>query len=895
MVGNETGVGDEWGYLSTSCLHVIGKKSGAVGMPLIVHMVDSASIAEYLWDFWLSKSCKSAIMSELKVNDEDVDESITRCLLIFLCSVHDVGKATPEFQSYLGNASIMTEHALSTKESYEDHLRHEMVSERILERNGFSHSIALIVGGHHGITYSKSEVEGLDDYPGYTGFKDKGWVSVQDEILRLCIRLSGLNVPGGEVSAGIVAQTLLSGLVIMADWLASNEKIFPILNEYDSHSLKERSLNAIKMIHFPKPWIPGSNRQFIDDFGHEPRQFQADVGEICRSEEGIGIMIMEVPMGEGKTEAALYASEIISGKCGHSGIMFSMPTQATSDGLFPRIEGWIRKITDDDPISHTIFLAHGRSQFNKDYRQLDRIGFGGSGSCTGPVVNDWFSGSKKGLLSDFVIGTVDNVLMMGLGQKHLVLRHLALSQKIVIVDECHTYDAYMSSYLDLALSWLGRYHVPIIILSATLSSDRRKGLIASYMKGMYGRKKQLDMSALSDGYPAITYSVGDSIRQRFPVTSRKTMQIRIQRTDPRGLVQLIAGLSSYGGIIGVVLNTVSKAQETYSQLVGMVPDCRIIPIHSAFTSSDRSEKESEIMSKASGRRDPLGNATVVIGTQVIEQSLDLDFDLLITDICPVDLLIQRMGRLHRHDNPRPESFMTPTCVILDDPEGGLDPGSEAVYGKFHLLNTRRLIGDSILIPDDISNLVERAYSQSEAESIAVHDEDYRNAKYENDLKVSKLKKRSESFQIPSPDNIRNISGWVRNPIVNQSDELIGMASVRDMEESIEVVLLQKRSDGLHFLPWIRDGEMVDPDDFDDEVAFDLAGCTIRLSHRLTVGDRLGRVIRELEGRASDVPGILMRITRNSDRMILALDEDLMTELIGFKLRYSRDRGLEIVG
>ena len=327
----------------------------------------------------------------------------------------------------------------------------------------------------------------------------------------------------------------------------------------------------------------------------------------------------------------------------------------------------------------------------------------------------------------------------------------------------------------------------------------------------------------------------------------------------------------------------------------MVPDCRIILIHSAFTSSDRSEKESEIMAKASGRRDPLGNATVVIGTQVIEQSLDLDFDLLITDICPVDLLIQRMGRLHRHDNPRPESFMTPTCVILDDPEGGLDPGSEAVYGKFHLLNTRRLIGDSILIPDDILNLVERAYSQSEAESIAVHDEDYRNAKYENDLKVSKLKKRSESFQIPSPDNIRNISGWVRNPIVNQSDELIGMASVRDMEDSIEVVLLQKRSDGLHFLPWIRDGEMVDPDDFDDEVAFDLAGCTIRLPHRLTVGDRLGLVIRELEGRASDVSGILMRITRNSDRMILALDEDLMTELIGFKLRYSRDRGLEIVG
>ena len=400
--------------------------------------------------------------------------------------------------------------------------------------------------------------------------------------------------------------------------------------------------------------------------------------------------------------------------------------------------------------------------------------------------------------------------------------------------------------------------------------------------------------SMTDGYPVITYSDGDSIHQHFPVTSRKTTNITIKRINPKSFVQFIAEQSSIGGIIGVVVNTVSKAQDTYSKLIGMISDCDILLIHSSFTSTDRSEKESEIMLRACGRRIPQAKSTVVIGTQVIEQSLDLDFDLLITDICPVDLLIQRIGRLHRHDNPRPGPFMVPTCVILDNPEEDLDQGSEAVYGRFHLLNTRRLIGDSISIPDDISNLVERAYSHLESDHIAAGDEDYRDAKYVNDLKMANLKKRSEAFQIPYPDNIRNISGWIRNPIIDQRDELAGVASVRDMDDSIEVVLVRGLSDGLHFLPWIRDGETINAGTFDEEMAFDLAGCTIRLPHRLTAGNRLTKVIGELETRSSDIPEVLTRSMNMSDRMFLVLGGDLTTELNGFMLRYSRERGLEII-
>ena len=114
----------------------------------------------------------------------------------------------------------------------------------------------------------------------------------------------------------------------------------------------------------------------------------------------------------------------------------------------------------------------------------------------------------------------------------------------------------------------------------------------SYMKGKYGPRKNLDMSTLSEGYPVITFSDGDRICQHFPTVSRKTMDVTIKHMDSEHLVQNIVNWSLNGGVIGVVANTVKKAQEVYSQLVTASSDCDVVWVHSAFTSLDRSEKES---------------------------------------------------------------------------------------------------------------------------------------------------------------------------------------------------------------------------------------------------------------------------------------------------------------
>lgn len=865
-------------------------------MPLAVHMADSANAASYLWDHWVSDSSKRVIINGLTVSGNKVDEYVARTVYLFLSSVHDVGKACPEFQSRATGSVVesIRNKGMAIRDSYGKRIRHEFVSERILLRNKIKGTVALVVGGHHGLTPSKSEVEDLDDDHLYTGLEDSGWIKVQDHLVDYCMILTRVTDQIHEIEADVSSQVLLTALVIMADWIASNELLFPIIGTVPNTSVyEERVIRGISMVNFPKPWMPYADSDFTKSFDHDPRPFQSDVGSISESVASSGIMIIEVPMGEGKTEAALFASEILSKRFGQSGAIFALPTQATSDGIFPRMEGWIRKTTGNDPSDHTFFLAHGRSRFNDDYRKLDRIGFGDEGYGGGLAVNSWFSGPKKGILSDFVVGTVDNVLKMGLKQKHLALRHLALSQKVVIIDECHAYDAYMSSYLELSLSWLGAYHVPVIILSATLTSKKRSDLITSYMVGRYGRKHPLDMSGLRSGYPVISYSDGDHIRQMFPRTSGRSLEVSIERVGQDDIMNVLPGLCRYGGVVGIIVNTVSKAQRVYSELSKMIPGMDVRLLHSAFTSIDRSKNEQRVMDRACGSREFPGETTVIIGTQVIEQSLDLDFDILVSDLCPIDLLIQRIGRLHRRNNPRPEQFIQPRCVVLDAGEGDLDRGSEAVYGRYHLLNTRRVLGDSISVPEEISELIERAYSESEAETIASSDDVFRTALDQYRRTIQNKKEKAKDYQIRMPDNIRDISGWLKNRSSDDDESRSMVASVRDIDETVEVVLMQRTSGGLHFLPWICEGREIGYSMLDDLTSFDLAGCAVKLPRRLVRNPE--STISEISNRMGEVPDAIRNSSWLSGSLFLILDEGLTTDLMGMRLIYTRERGLEIVG
>lgn len=877
--------------------------------PLHVHMCDSAFVCSILWNEWVPANVKSRIAKGVRIKDLLVDQRQAGTLCTFVAGVHDVGKATPSFQSRRipGNDTLtsifrdnLSKNGLRFRTDLNDPraIPHSTASELILERVGIDRTIAVIPGGHHGKTPSRKELRILpESYPNNTGFEYSEWSEIQSELVHYCAEFCGLSMDDlRKTTIDVESQVLITGLVVISDWIASNESLFPLLDgaSLDDEMLSRRHEMARSRIVLPSKWIanPTSERElFTTRFPYEPRPFQKSVEVAAKSMDRPGIMILEAPMGEGKTEAALIAAEVMMSRFNLGGIMFALPTQATADGLFPRIRGWIDSATVDGSGFHTVFLAHGKSKFNKDYSSLKHIGFGDSENHGGgEVVHDWFTGKRKGILSDFVIGTVDQVLMMGLKQRHAEMRHLGLSGKVVIIDECHAYDAYMGSYLCRALSWLGSYGVPTILLSATLPPERRRALIEAYTD----YKMEHD-DGRGHSYPRITFTGTENIVTIAPEQSNRSMDVSIVRICDGELISRIVSASARGGYVGVIVNTVRRAQALASKLSEHIPPEDIRLLHSGFTGMDRSAHESEVLeSMHPPIRRPAPFRMIVVGTQVMEQSLDLDFDILFTDLCPIDLLLQRIGRLHRHCNPRPPGMESPTCFVIDNAEDDFDKGSEAVYGRYQLYNTRMLLEDVISIPDDIPRLVDAAYSESGLEPPASIADEYDNARGTQRRLTMDKDRRASAFQISEPTRMRDLVGWLDNPIVDGDDGEKAIASVRDGDRSVEAILIQSVGGRLRVLSWVPGfgGSEIPIDRVPDpEMAFSISGCRAPLP-RNVVSRGAEHVIDVLRrSNDADIPAIWSESEWLNGELFVILDDGLQADIDGRLIRYDEKMGM----
>lgn len=438
--------------------------------------------------------------------------------------------------------------------------------------------------------------------------------------------------------------------------------------------------------------------------------------------ESPGIIILEAQMGVGKTEAALLGAELLScgmnGQPRRGGIFFGLPTQATANGIFPRVRRWADTLTEASRA--TIRLAHGGAEMNEEYMALREHATVEEDAAddSGLVVHEWLQGRKQALLSNFVIGTVDQILMSALRLKHVMLRHLGVCGKVVIVDEVHAYDAYMSQYLDMALTWLGAFHVPVILLSATLPPQRRCELIAAYL-GVRRLKEDAPWQH-SLAYPQLTWTDGTRVCQRKIEDSAAPRQVLIERADFeaddwRALAAYLSGKLAQGGCAGVIVNTVRRAQAIAAALEASLQQTNVLLLHAQFVMPDRIEHENELLRRIGKQSGPVErNRLVVVGTQVMEQSLDIDVDFLVTDLCPMDLLLQRIGRLHRHaahDAMRPQPLRQARCLVLGAGET-LEQGGCHVYGEYLLMRTRGFLPASVTLPADIPRLVRQVYDES---------------------------------------------------------------------------------------------------------------------------------------------------------------------------------------
>lgn len=903
-------------------------------LPLTIHLEDTMNVSRWLFVNWLSESQRELCIQGLRGcgNRKDVRTDLACDLTAFLGAIHDIGKATPAFQAKKGfNNSRILDHNLLHKlekagfSGISDvefpeaaYSMHALAGEVILKNFGARDDIGSIVGGHHGkpidsllklydqgAYYAKNYFQSDDP----SSLIYKKWYSAQKNIFEWALSENGFSCTENLPEITEPAQVIYEGLLIMADWIASNTEYFPLIdiNEDEPEDSSSRCQSGLDRWSKSKALkinsYQGKYELFKKRFGSEtsetkefsPNAFQNAVYDTTDSIEEPGIMILEAPMGLGKTEAALVAAELFMAKTGSSGLFFGLPTQATSNGMFSRVESWLESFTEDYDVSQSLRLSHGKAALNDDMNRLrNSAGLinADESNDESVFVNEWFSGRKKTMLDDFVVGTVDGFLLSALKQKHLALRHLGFSKKVVIIDEVHAYDAYMQQYLERAISWMGAYGVPVILVSATLPSEKRKSLVKAYLGGMGVNNRDIcfpDDLGSAENYPLITYTDGKEIKVRTnPKTKEK--KIRVEITDESKLIGTISELLKNGGVLGIVVNTVKRAQEFGRMCKAEFGDDSVEILHSSFIAADRVKKETDLVNMI-GKDGVRPEKKIVIGTQVIEQSLDIDFDVMITDLCPIDLLLQRAGRLHRHNIGRPVALEEPVLYVMGTNRMfKFDRGSEMVYGNYLLIRTQCYLPDIIHIPADIPVLIRKVYGEEEPALEPPLMDVYEKSITRHRIEIEKKKARAQVFRLDRPKQGKNLIGWLKNMDDPKTEETAA-AQVRDVHESIEVIAVKKSGTGYGTF---NDGTDISGIVSEPGIAKELAKQTIRIPDHIVRRAGAADTIKALEEynwqelrEWQDQPWL-------KGELGIIFDENGCFELNGKLLKYDNEYGLSEV-
>ncbi len=878
----------------------------AMWLPLMVHLNDTMEVCGLLYDHWLASGVKDFLAQAIQlgeaitstaqnmdsqgreslgvdgqnVDSRDISDLLKR-LCQFLGAVHDIGKATPVFQtkkSFNDSELDLIINENLARSGFKDidryigdnhrNIRHSESGQYILTKFGVNFCVANIIGAHHGRPAEENIEKLISAYRSSIYQVEKansevaaGWNKIHQEILSWAIGACGFSDVKELPLISQPGQVILSGLLIMADWIASNEKFFPLIdaNVQDVYHdraavyLKDRVKNGFKKWIEDKAetWEPEVYTEdiFQRRFSFSPRAAQKKISECIHAIDKPGITIIEAPMGMGKTETALVAVEELANKTCRTGMFFGLPTQATSNGIFSRVTEWLQHLAGEKSAR----LIHSKAQLNEAFANLplsrnihDEDGVG---------VNEWFAGRKVSILDDFIVGTVDQILLAALKKKHLMLRHLGLANKIVVIDEVHAYDVYMSVYLFQALKWLGAYRVPVVILSATLPINKRNDLLKHYMIGAgYKFKNAAKPTNFSENeaYPLLTYNDGQTIKQfsEFEHEEGREYKIKcLKKSESAEITDCISKLTPSGGIVGVIVNTVKKSQALAEQCSEFFGEENVELLHSAFVATDRYKKEKKLL-ESIGKGGKRPGFKIVIGTQVVEQSLDIDFDVLISELAPMDLLLQRMGRLHRHKNTnRPDNLKVPQVYVLNCGDYDFDEASTHVYSKYLLFRTEFYLPDKINIPNDISSLVQLVYSDkilNLSNDRKMMNEVYNSYKDEYVSEAEHREERAKKYRLGDPTKKiaenKNLIDWIINSkLSDEKSEMTDYAQVRDSTDTVEVIALKHCEGGYEFLD--KPG-CIDPTD--NKTAMEIAKRTIKLPSAAYYGYGIDKVIEELE-------------------------------------------------
>ena len=950
-------------------------------MSLVQHGRDSAAVMGWLWDHWLSRNVRSRFiehfhhaLEELPLTCEgsptasnwsaDEDEGVTgaphpahcdelfaRTFVQWIAACHDCGKASPAFQlnlthdgDFYGVRSRLEaagfEFPPGTPRGRQ--APHCRIGQGVLERwlkTRYDASarqatpIAALVGAHHGVPAQGPEVSALasDRYACVTDEVypyASAWMRAQDAFLDLMTHeLDAVEVVGVTLRRRMSPslQVTLGGLIVVADWLASDSTRFPYAEDPE---MSERLAAAALEIDILPPWdaaLPDEDENLLRSrFGFDadvrPNGGQQALMDAAHTVSEPSLFVFEAPTGSGKTEASLMAAEILAARFGCGGVEFLLPTRGTTDGVWERLTPWIEKLPGQG--RQSVSLAHGRAHLNDAFMEMTRrsryAGVAEDGAdadlvdtdcerLTEAYVSSWFTGRRKATLASMVAGTVDQLLLSALQTRHVALRHVGLTGKVVIIDECHAADDYMLVYLETALRWLGAHRVPTIAMSATLPDATRERLVAAYA----GVKPETTSPApvrLTTASPVGTRTVAP------PLTSPDRRIIPTFIGPELGAVTAAAAAAAHdGACVAVIRNTVGEAQETYRALRDELGKNRVQLLHSRFLGVHRAAREHDLRRRLGPNASDRPRGFVIVATQVLEVSLDIDVDLMITDIAPLDVLFQRAGRLHRHrrgagECERPERYREARLLISGCSEPSLlgsapevADGTAAVYGSHRVLRTAATLvsraGQKVPLRE-VPALVQDAYADPGRSLPPGWREAMDEAEQRHFAKVADMEMRASAFALPAPTKrFINLMQLMPHRASETETEVRAAAQVRDSDDAIECIVVHADSYGAMFLTGTATGDgaheddlipvELDPPTFAQARA--LARCTVTLPPRLT-RHRFDATLAVVERATARFTGWQQSPLLRGE-LVLPLDEQGEITIGDTTLRYDYDLGL----
>jgi CRISPR-associated endonuclease/helicase Cas3 len=702
--------------------------------PWLAHALETGAVCRVLIQRSLSLRFIGFLASQL-----DVGETEAGNLIVFLAACHDIGKVNPGFQGQIGWHRTRLE---SDRLKFPERISvtpHGLISAHALHRwfedahffpADIARALASVVGGHHGVLPPPEKWRNLST----PELGDRTWSDARTSMLSLVQGSLNISVPKVPRLPHASAM-LIAGLICVADWIASNGFLFPYAAHRDGHvpfthsgdyfrNALEQSEKAIERLGWNARRctpLPQSFAELFPSLG-TPNPLQEEIFALAKESAGPSLILIEAAMGEGKTEAALSASEIWASTLECRGAYFALPTQATSDQMFSRVRSFLENRAQGDRLA--LQLLHGHASLSAEFEELRVRGAQifeardvGDSPTESVFASAWFTYRKRGLLAAFGVGTVDQVLMAALTGRHVFVRLFGLAGKTVIVDEVHAYDTYMSTLLERLLEWLAAMG------SSTLPSERRADLVKAYARGLQLAVPE-QQSPVS--YPRITALSSSGLRSlTFQSASPHSgKRIRLERIQPDRLGEVLEARLAAGGCTVVVCNTRKDAQRLFRQLEPYFrgtasdggPELDLFHSHFLFADRDAVEKRCLRRFGKPSAESTRPERAVLIATQVVEQSLDFDFDVMVSAMAPIDLLFQRIGRLHRHGRARPALLAEPTFILIDTPqdEYGLPKfprGHQSVYEPHLLFRTWLALRkrDNLSIPEDIDSLLDTVY------------------------------------------------------------------------------------------------------------------------------------------------------------------------------------------